>query len=292
MLKINQIALWLIFICFISLAPTLVWSHPGRTSSDGCHYCRTNCGSWGVPWNERHCHGGNSSTSQSTTVSEPSPQQAQDTPVSSGQPSVKPPPVKDESQYLFNVQRVVDGDTVEILYFNNEIKVIRLIGIDTPETVDPRKPVQCFGKEASQKTKNLIDGKKVRIEKDSIGDTIDKYGRLLRYVYLDNSLVNAELIEQGFAYAYTAYPFSKSSDFKKLEARAKSQLRGLWSPETCAVKDNESEKLSASYYILEQKGTYEKNHRGFREKLISEMTKKFHSKQQNIGGLVYKLLPD
>ena len=115
----------------------------------------------------------------------------------------------------------------------------------------------------------------------------------IRYVYLDSTLVNAELIRQGFAYAYTTYSFSKIAEFKALESDAKSRLRGLWSPEACPTKvDEESEKLSASYYVTNQKTNYQKDHRWFRERLISEMLKKFKLSQQEIAGLVYKLLPD
>ena len=146
------------------------------------------------------------------------------------------------------------GDTIEILY-QGEKKKIRLIGIDTPETVDPRKPVQCFGKEASAKTKSLLDEQYVRLEKDPIGDTIDKYGRLLWYVYRvpessgrlnDNLFVNAELVKQGYAYAYTKYPFSRSEEFKRYETEARNARRGLWSPSTCSPTDVTEEKTSTS----------------------------------------------
>ncbi|MCC6643923.1 thermonuclease family protein, partial [Candidatus Peregrinibacteria bacterium] len=86
---------------------------------------------------------------------------------------------------LFSVVRVVDGDTFVYEDSGQDITV-RMVGIDTPETVDPRKPVQCFGREASSKTKSLIEGKKVRLEKDALGDTIDKYQRELRNVYLED----------------------------------------------------------------------------------------------------------
>src|SRR3990167_7168568 len=103
------------------------------------------------------------------------------------------------------VKRAIDGDTVEL---ENGEKV-RYIGIDTPETLDPRKPVQCFGKNASAKNKELVEGKPVWLVKD-ITDK-DKYGRLLRYVYLgdptqeSSTFVNLELVKQGFAHSYS-YP--------------------------------------------------------------------------------------
>lgn len=126
------------------------------------------------------------------------------------------------------VTKVTDGDTIEI---SNKEKV-RLIGIDTPETVDPRRPVGCFGKEASNETKNLLSGKEVILQKD-VSDT-DKYGRLLRYVFLplpDSQIlfVNDYLIRNGFAKILT-YPPDVSYDeqFRQAEKEAKQAKRGLW----------------------------------------------------------------
>lgn len=131
------------------------------------------------------------------------------------------------------VLRVIDGDTIELV---NGQKV-RYIGIDTPETVDPRKYVGCFGLESSQKNKELVQGKTVRLEKD-VSDT-DKYGRLLRYVYLlsestgsDQIFVNDYLVRQGFAYASTYPPDVKYQDqFANAQQEATSKNLGLWS--TC-----------------------------------------------------------
>ena len=142
---------------------------------------------------------------------------------------LSPSPTKVSSD-LFFVSRVIDGDTIEL---ENGEKV-RYIGIDTPETLDPRKPLQCFGKEASAKNKELVEGKQVRLEKD-VTDK-DKYGRLLRYVYLgdpDQELtvfVNLELVKQGFAHSYTYPPDVKhQSEFVAAEGEARDANRGLWS---------------------------------------------------------------
>ncbi|PIP57418.1 nuclease, partial [Candidatus Woesebacteria bacterium CG22_combo_CG10-13_8_21_14_all_39_10] len=108
-------------------------------------------------------------------------------------------PVLSAVSESFKVTRVVDGDTIEI----EGGEKVRYLGIDTPETVDPRKPVQCFGIEASKKNKELVEGKTVRLEKD-ITDR-DRYSRLLRYVWVDDIFVNLELVKQGFASSY-AYP--------------------------------------------------------------------------------------
>lgn len=123
------------------------------------------------------------------------------------------------------VARVIDGDTIEL---DNGQKV-RYIGINSPETVDPRKAVQCFGKEASQFNKELAEGKKVLLVKD-VSDT-DKYGRLLRYVYLeDGSFVNEKLVAEGYAKVSTYPPDVKFADvFRAGETVAKESLRGLWS---------------------------------------------------------------
>ncbi|MDD2656860.1 MAG: thermonuclease family protein [Patescibacteria group bacterium] len=133
----------------------------------------------------------------------------------------------------YKVTRVVDGDTFKIMY-NGKEESVRLLGIDTPETVDPRKPMQCFGKEASNKMKNLVEGKIVRLESDETNDDKDKYDRLLRYAYLeDETFVNAEMVKQGYAYAYLTYPFIYSKDFKEYENQARTQKLGLWADGVC-----------------------------------------------------------
>lgn len=122
------------------------------------------------------------------------------------------------------VARVIDGDTIEI----EGGQRIRLIGIDTPETVNPRVPVACFGKEASDKTKSLLEGKSVTLEKD-VSET-DTYGRLLRYVFLDTLFVNDYLVRQGFAQVSTYPPDVKyQNQFQEAQKEARDNNRGLWS---------------------------------------------------------------
>lgn len=129
------------------------------------------------------------------------------------------------------VLRVVDGDTIEI---EGNVK-LRYIGIDTPETKHPTKGVQCFGKEASNKNKDLVEGKMIRMEKD-ISDT-DRYGRLLRYVWLvDDSattsaglFVNDYLVREGYAHASTFPPdVAYSKQFVEAQQEARENSRGLW----------------------------------------------------------------
>ena len=124
----------------------------------------------------------------------------------------------------FLVTRVVDGYTIEL----TDGRIVRYIGVDTPETVHPRKAVQCFGKEASARNKELVEGKKVRLLKDV--SEVDRYGRLLRYVYLaDGTFVNLELVKEGYAQAATWPPDVKYSEIFVAAARGARQAgRGLW----------------------------------------------------------------
>lgn len=131
------------------------------------------------------------------------------------------------AQDYFLCTRVVDGDTI-IVNINGKDEKVRLIGVDTPETVHPDKPVQYFGKEASAFTKTMVSGKKVQLEYD--WEKRDKYGRLLAYVYLeDGTFLNATIIKEGYGFAYTKYPFKYLDDFRQYEKTAKESNRGLWS---------------------------------------------------------------
>lgn len=129
----------------------------------------------------------------------------------------------EKQEMLLKVEKVVDGDTIKLE--NGE--VVRYIGIDTPETVHPSEPVQCFGKEASDKNKDLVEGKLVKLEKD-ITDR-DKYGRLLRYVWVGDLFVNDYLVREGYAYVYTYPPDVKYSEqFVQSQKEARENNRGLW----------------------------------------------------------------
>lgn len=129
---------------------------------------------------------------------------------------------------LWHVTHDVDGDTIDVQQGSAK-EVVRFIGVDTPETHDPRKPVQCFGLMAAAHTKALLEGKDVRLAPDPQDQNRDKYGRLLRYVYLpDGTLVNAELIKDGYGFAYVVFPFEKLDQFRQLESDARQNNRGLW----------------------------------------------------------------
>lgn len=135
------------------------------------------------------------------------------------------------NQNLIKVEKVIDGDTIEVLINNQKMRV-RLIGVDTPETVDPSRPKGCFGKEASDETKRLLEGKSVILERD-VSET-DRYGRLLRYVYIpvtetERIFVNDYLIREGFGTVLTYPPDVKFSErFVEAQRTAKENKKGLW----------------------------------------------------------------
>jgi micrococcal nuclease len=135
---------------------------------------------------------------------------------------------------LYKVTNVTDGDTIHITKDGVDEKV-RLLGINTPETVDPRRPVQCYGVEASRRMKELADGKSVRLETDDTQQERDAYGRILAYVYLeDGQMLNRKMIAEGYAYEYTYFnPYKYQSEFRSLQNLAKASKRGLWADTAC-----------------------------------------------------------
>jgi len=162
----------------------------------------------------------------------------------------------------FLVARVIDGDTIEI----ETGETVRYIGMNTPETAHPKKPVECFGKEASARNKELVEGKKVRLVKDV--SERDKYGRLLRYVYVGDSFINLELVKEGYAYASAFPPDVKYSDaFLSAQKNAIEGGFGLWGScedidsvalskdsrekniGACEIKGNISQKGEKIYHI-------------------------------------------
>ncbi|MDP3920421.1 MAG: thermonuclease family protein [Candidatus Omnitrophota bacterium] len=124
------------------------------------------------------------------------------------------------------VQYVIDGDTLMLM--NNE--KVRLIGIDAPEIENTKyqREGEYYGEEAKRYLSDLVLGKDVRL--DPPGEHYDKYGRRLAYVYLEDLLVNAELIRLGYADVYRKFPFEKNVEFIRLEEEARKRQRGLWNP--------------------------------------------------------------
>jgi micrococcal nuclease len=134
----------------------------------------------------------------------------------------------------FRVVKVVDGDTIKVAHGGTE--TVRLIGIDTPEVVDPRQPVQCFGREASAHAHHILDGTSVSLEYDASQGRRDRFGRTLAYVRLaDGRLFNEMMIADGYAFEYTYdLPYRYQASFQKAERGARAAQRGLWAPTTCA----------------------------------------------------------
>lgn len=128
----------------------------------------------------------------------------------------------------YSVVYVSDGDTFAV-NMDGRTEKVRLIGVDTPETVKPNSPEECYGKMASDFAKHTLTGKTVRLEADPINQNRDRYDRLLRYAYLENGeLFNAKLISGGYAFAYLSFPFSKSEEFRQLQTTARQDNVGVW----------------------------------------------------------------
>ncbi len=139
---------------------------------------------------------------------------------------------------LYVVTEFVDGDTIRV-DMNGSEETVRMLGIDTPETHDPRKSVQCFGQAASDFTKKFIGTSRVRLESDPDSTNRDRYDRLLRYVFLpDGRMVNIELLKQGYAFANTFFPLSRKEEFKTYQQQAEAASAGLWGSCEIEIKQN------------------------------------------------------
>lgn len=132
------------------------------------------------------------------------------------------------------VVKAVDGDTIRVSDGKDEA-LIRMIGVDTPESVHPTKEVECFGKEASSLTERMLLGNTVRIESDPSQGNRDKYGRLLRYVFLeDGTNFNRHLIREGYAYEYTYDDdYKYQIPFKAAQLFAQTEKKGFWADGVC-----------------------------------------------------------
>lgn len=130
----------------------------------------------------------------------------------------------------YNVVRSVDGDTIRVDRDGEEI-VVRLIGIDTPETVAQDRPIECFGPEASERTAQLVEGKQVWLEYDEVSGLTDKYDRTLAYVWLSSDLMlNEQLVREGFAEEYTYSEGARHQpQMRQAEGEARASGAGLWS---------------------------------------------------------------
>jgi micrococcal nuclease len=148
---------------------------------------------------------------------------------------------RSDEVYIFDlprahVSRVIDGDTIEVTFDVSIERLkpserVRFLGVDTPETVHPDNEIQQFGKEASEYTKIILHNQPVYLAFD--WDLRDQYGRLLAYIYTEDGLCfNADLIRNGYAKAYTYFPFQFEEEFAELERLAKEAGMGLWQFET------------------------------------------------------------
>ncbi len=138
--------------------------------------------------------------------------------------------IKTSQPGMYHITRFSDGDTITV-NMNGTDETIRFIGVDTPETHDPRKKVQCYGPAASAFTKNTLTaaGSTVKLAADSLSNNRDRYNRLLRYVYLpDGTLLNLKLIQEGYGFYYPYFPFSKSDEFSAAQKLAQDGHKGLW----------------------------------------------------------------
>lgn len=147
----------------------------------------------------------------------------------SSEVAVRPIPGTDLSGVGATVVKVIDGDTVELRFPGREPEMVRLLGIDTPETVHPNRPVECFGPEASTRATELLPtGSQVLVQRDA--EARDRYGRLLAYLWTtDGTFVNAEMVAGGYADTLAIAPNNTHrSHLSGLAAQARAAGTGLW----------------------------------------------------------------
>lgn len=161
----------------------------------------------------------------------------------------------------FRLIRVLDGDT--IVLDNGE--TVRLIGVDAPEIHHPEIPVQRFGQEAAEFLRQFAQGLECTLEYEP-ADIRDQYGRLLAYVFVEGRLVNAEIIRQGYAYAYTRFPYGRQAEFILLERQARENQRGLWH---LSLRDGRMTNLIERYESLNMEG------RKKLDEIIEELMQKY-----------------
>ncbi len=155
----------------------------------------------------------------------------------SGTPPPAPPPVATKptvprgDDLSVRIVRDVDGDTVYARYANGAEGYVRLIGIDTPEDVKPNYPVECGARAAARSMTAMAAGRRALLVTDPTQDRFDRYGRLLAYVFVDGQNVNRVQVRRGWAdvYIYNGNPFEQVRIFRRAEASARSNGRGVWS---------------------------------------------------------------
>ncbi len=143
--------------------------------------------------------------------------------------------IKEPETAFYKIESITDGDTIKVV-IDDKVETVRLANVDTPETVDPRRPVECFGKEASEQMSRLISGKQVALEPDDTQSEQDQYDRLIRFVFLeDGTDVGLEMIKLGFAQSspYGNSPHKYLEEYKTAQENARNEKLGLWNPNTC-----------------------------------------------------------
>ena len=191
-------------------------THSGRTDANGGHYNRKT--------GQYHYHNsGRSRTRPNTNRTTPRVNTA-----TNAAALMSYPTEFFIGDTAYPVTRIIDGDTVEIRY-DSKLTSVALIGVDTPETVHPQKPVEPYGKEATTFISNLLLGESVYLRFDS--NRTDRYGRLLAYLYRapDGLFVNLEIVRQGYGKVYTVFPFKHKALFQHYGGHAQQARRGLWS---------------------------------------------------------------
>ena len=134
------------------------------------------------------------------------------------------------------VQRVLDGDTIELA----DDRIIRYVGVDTPELHHPNKGKECYGQEAYERNRDLVEGKVIQLERDH--SEVDKYGRTLRFIWVGSRLINQILIEEGLGFARTYKPdVTREEQFVAAELKAFQAHRGLW--QHCTIENDRTQQI-------------------------------------------------
>jgi micrococcal nuclease len=166
----------------------------------------------------------------------------------------------------FRVTRVLDGDTIVL----NNGERVRLIGVDAPEIHHTEIPVQRFAEEATEFLRRLAEGFACTLEYEP-GNMRDQYGRLLAYVFVEGRLANAEIIRQGYAYAYLRFPFRRQAEFVALEREARGRQQGLWS---LSLRDGRIANLVKRYDSLSIEG------RKRLDEILQDLVQKYPPEQE------------
>lgn len=172
-------------------------------------------------------------TTESPTIDQP-PIAISKQPTVSAQPTQ--PVASDSAQPTYRVVSVTDGDTFKVM-IDGKTEIVRMVGINSPETVDPRKSLECFGTEASNKLKSLLENQEVQLEVDSTQSDRDKYNRLLRFVVVNNEDIGLKMIQEGYAYEalYSSTPHRLREAYVQAQKNAESEQKGLWAEGACPV---------------------------------------------------------